>query len=133
MLQGADVATLAADDTALHVLRRQWHDRGCGLRNHVASEPLHGGGYDLAGALVRLLLDLLLNLAQEAVGIVPYIALHLGEKDLLGLADCQAGDALKLLLVLLFELPELVLSVFQLAFLVLEVALALLQGVQLAV
>jgi hypothetical protein len=37
------------------------------------------------------------------------------------------------LLVLLFELSKLGLSSFQLAFLVLEVALALLQGVQLAV
>ena len=57
-LEGADVAALAADDAALHVLGGERHDRDGGLGDDLGGEALHRRRDDLAGALVRLFLDL---------------------------------------------------------------------------
>ena len=60
-LERADVAPLAPDDAALHVVRRQVHDGHRGLHRVVGREPLDGGREHLArlalGALARLLLQ----------------------------------------------------------------------------
>src|ERR687897_3265708 len=51
-LEGPDVAALAADDAALHVVRRQREDSDGRLRGLLGRDPLDGQGDDLAGAAV---------------------------------------------------------------------------------
>ena len=60
-LQRPDVAALAPDDAALHVVGRQVHDRDRGLHGVVGGQALDGGGEHLlglgVGGLARLLLE----------------------------------------------------------------------------
>ena len=55
LLEGPDVAALAADDPALHLVGRQVDDRhrvlGCVVRGY----PLHGGQDDVAGLVLGFL------------------------------------------------------------------------------
>ena len=59
-LEGADVAALAADDAALHVVAGDRHDRDGRLGDGLGGEALDGGGEDLArrgaGVFLRPLL-----------------------------------------------------------------------------
>ena len=61
-LQGADVAALAANDAALHLIVGQGYDADGDLRHVVGGAALDGGGHDLAGALVGLVLGAGLDL-----------------------------------------------------------------------
>ena len=69
VLEGADVAALAADDAALHVVRGQVHDRDGRLGDVVGGGALDAEREDVAGAPVglaaRLLLDLRMSLAMS--------------------------------------------------------------------
>ena len=102
MLQGADVAALTADDAALHILGGEGHDGGSRVGSHIAGEPLHGHGDDLAGPLIGLVLDLLLALAKASISLVSDLTVHLSQKELFGFRDREAGHALQLLLALVF-------------------------------
>src|SRR5919106_2671179 len=59
-LEGPDVAALAPDDQALHVVGGQGEDRDGRLRGLLGGDPLDGQGDDLAGTAVGLLPGLLL-------------------------------------------------------------------------
>ncbi len=54
-LEGADVAPLAADDPALHLVARQMQDGDDRLAGLLGRYPLDGQRHDLAGALVAFL------------------------------------------------------------------------------
>ena len=55
LLEGADVAALAADDPALHLVRRQVDDRHGVLGGVVRGHALHRGQDDVAGLVLGLL------------------------------------------------------------------------------
>jgi hypothetical protein len=57
-LEGADVATLTADDAALHVLVRKSDRRDGGLGRELGGNPLHRDRDDLAGPPVGFLAGL---------------------------------------------------------------------------
>ena len=104
VLERADVAALAADDAPLHVLGRQRDDGDGVLRDDLARQALHRRGDDLAGALVRLFFDFLLDLAKTAVRLVADLVLNLREQHLARLHDRQIGETFELEFAL-FEKP----------------------------
>jgi len=94
-LQGADVAALAADNAALHVVVGQG-DNGYGGFGHVIGGALlDGQGNDIAGFLFALFLGLGLDVADHGGGVVEGILLHALNDDLLGLVLGHGGDALQ--------------------------------------
>ena len=94
-LKRADVAALAADDAALHFIVGQRNDGDGGLGGMVCRAALDGGGDDLAGGLVGLLLHLRLDLLDLHRGLVADIFLDALEDVGLGLFLRQAGDLLQ--------------------------------------
>ena len=109
VLQGADVAPLAADDAPLHVVAGQLHDGDGRLGGMAGGEPLHGDREDRAHAALGVALGLLLDGAQDLRRVVAGLVLDLLEQRLLGLAGAQAGDALQRALVLVAQMRELLL------------------------
>ena len=95
VLEGADVAALAADDPALHVVGGQLDDGHGRLGRVPGGEPLHHDGEDVAHAPVGVALGLLLDLAHEPRRVVPDLVLEVLEQELLGLAGAEPGDALQ--------------------------------------
>ena len=75
-LECADVAALAADDAALHLVVRQRHDGDGRLRGMIGRAALDGGGDDLAGERVGLVLVLLLDLLDLHGALVADVVLH---------------------------------------------------------
>ena len=111
-LQRADVAALAADDAALHLIVGQGHHADGDLRHMVGGAPLDSGGHDLAGALVGLVLGARLDLLDLQRRLVGDLGLHLRDQVILGLLRGEAGDALEHLgLAALDELDLLLLLV----------------------
>ena len=95
-LQGADVAALAADDPALHVVAGQIDHRHRGLDGVVGGQPLDGGGQDFLGLLARGLPRLLLQPHADELRLAAGLVFHLGEQLALGLLGGEAGDRLEL-------------------------------------
>ncbi len=90
LLEGADVAALAADDAALHVVARQ-RDHGDGaLRGVVYRAALDGKRDDLVGLAVGFLLRLRYGLADELVRVLGDVLLDLREERVTGLLARQA-------------------------------------------
>ena len=94
-LQGADVAALAADDTALHLVIGQGNHTDGNLGHMVCGAALDGGGHDLPGALVGLVLGPGLDLLDLQGCFVGDLRLHLLNQVLLGLLGGESGDALQ--------------------------------------
>src|SRR5829696_7014782 len=100
-LEGADVATLAADDAALHVVGGQRQDRDGGLGGLLGGDPLDGQGDDLARAAVGLLPRLLLEVADQPHGVPLGVLLDLLDEHGLGLGGGHGRDLLEAAAVLL--------------------------------
>ena len=132
-LQRADVAALAADDAALHVVVGQRNHGHGGLGHVIRRALLDGGGDDVAGLLVRLLLGAGFNLAHHDGGVVVGVLLDAVDQDVLGFVAGHVGHALQLLLLAVVHLLGLGLQALGLAVLVVELLLALLQVVHLLV
>jgi len=116
-LDGPDVAALAADDAALHLLGRQGHG-GDGLLGHeVAGIALDGQGQDLLAVLVGGLLGLHLDLPHHAGGLMPGLGLDLLHEPLFRLFHGEAGDFLQPLVVFVGEPGQLFRLFRELAFL----------------
>ena len=64
-LDGADVAAVAPDDAALHFIVGQRHHTHCHFSGLLGGDALHGQRDNLARALIGLVLNLGLNLAQD--------------------------------------------------------------------
>jgi hypothetical protein len=94
-LEGADVAALAADDPALHVVGGQRQHRHGRLRGLLGGDPLDGEGDDLAGAAVGLLPRLLLEVPDQTHGVALGVLLDLLDQDRLGLAGGHGRDLLQ--------------------------------------
>ena len=108
-LDGADVAALAADDAALHLVVRQRHDRHGHFAGMVGGAALDGGGDDLAGAGIGLILVLGLDLLDHECLLMHDVVLQAVDEEGLGLLDRIAGDLLEQLHLGLFELIDLIL------------------------
>jgi hypothetical protein len=95
VLEGADVAPLAADDAALHVVAVELDDRDRGLSGVAGGHALHHDREDVADAAVGVALGLLLDLAHEPRRVVAQLVLEVLEQHRLGLARAQPGDRLE--------------------------------------
>ena len=82
--QRADVASLAADDAALHVVVRQRHNGNRGFRNVIRGAALDRQRDDVPRALVRFLFGFGLDVANEDCGFVPRVPLYVGKQHVAG-------------------------------------------------
>ena len=96
VLERADVAALAADDPALHVVGGQLDDRDGRLGRVARGDALERVGDEGPGAAPRLGPRLLLQLADAAGELVPDQVLRALEQLVLRLGDGQPGDPLEL-------------------------------------
>ena len=94
-LQGADVAALAADDAAFHLVIGQGNHTDGDLGHMVGGAALDGGGHDFPGAAVGLVLGPGLDLLDFQGRFMGHFGLHLGDEVILGLVGGEAGDALQ--------------------------------------
>jgi hypothetical protein len=127
ILQRADVAALAADDAALHVVARELDDGDRGLGRMAGGETLHGHGEDRAHAALRVALGLLLDRAQDLDRVVARLVLDVLQERLLGLPGAEACGALEGPGVVLAQLGEVLLLARETGHVGLEVALALVE------
>src|SRR5215211_602864 len=95
-LQGADVATLAADDPALQLVRLELDHGDGGLDGMAARHPLHDSREDVPGAAVGVPLRLLLDLTDQPRALVAELVLELAEQDLLRLRCAEPRQPLEL-------------------------------------
>ena len=122
VLERADVASLAADDAALHVVGRQLDDADRRLGGVAGGEALHRDRQDRAHAPLGVALGLLLDLADLARALVAHLIGDLAHEALLRLAGAEARDLLERLLVLAAAARELLALGLQRARLVVELA-----------
>ena len=108
VLEGADVAALAADDAALHVVGGELDDGHRRLRRVAGGHALHDDGEDVADAAVGVALGLLLDLAHLARALVADLVLELLRSRIcLACEALRPGDALELAHVALAQLDDL--------------------------
>ena len=132
-LQRADVAALAADDAALHLVIGQGNHRDGGFGHMVGGAALNGQGQDLLGAGVGLLLELGLDLPHLHGRLMGDLLGKLVDEVVLGLLGGEAGDALQHLHLGLLDGGHLVPGLVQLGQLALQGVLLLLDVLGLAV
>ena len=96
VLERADVATLAADDPALHVVGGELDERHGRLGGVARGDPLECVGDEVPGAPLGLGLRLLLHLADAAGELVADELLRALEQVRLRLVQRHACDALEL-------------------------------------
>ena len=129
LLEGADVAALAADDPALHLVRRQVHDRDGVLGGVVGGHALDRGDDDVAG----LVLGVLAGAALDGPGDLDRVVLGLLadglDEDALGVLGGHARDALEGGDLLAVGAGEVLAGRVELALAVEELAVALLEHV----
>ena len=94
-LQSPDVPALPADYPALHFIVGQGHHGNGGLRGVIGGAPLDGGGDDLPGGFLCLILQLSLDLLDLHGGIVADALLHGIQQVFLRLLLSQTGDLLQ--------------------------------------
>ena len=124
VLQGADVAALAADDPALHVVGGELHDRHGGLGGVAGGQALHADREDVAHPALGLALGLLLDLADPARRVVPGRLLDLLEQQLLGAGTGQPGQLFEPFLDLAWPRTSAACALGELALALLELLLA---------
>ncbi len=90
----ANIATLASNDPALHLVGGEGDGGHRGLGGGLGREPLDGKGEGLFGFLVRAPARLLLQVPGEGGSFVARLILELSQELLLGLLGGQAGDLL---------------------------------------
>ena len=106
LLERADVASLAADDAALHLLVRQRDDGDRRLRGVVGGDALHDGGQDPSRAVLALLGRVALDVADAVLRLGLRLVHDLADQSLARLGRAQAGDALQLAELALLELAR---------------------------
>ena len=88
----ADVAALAADDAALHLVVGEGDDGDGDFACMVGGAALDGGGDDLFGSLVSLVLELCLDLLDLHGHLVGDLVADVGDEVGLRLFHGEAGD-----------------------------------------
>ena len=94
-LERANVAALASDDSALHLIVRQRHDGDRRFRHMVCRAALDGSGDNLTCQSVGIVLVLLLDLLDLDSGFVAHVRFHALEDIGFRLFLRQAGDFLQ--------------------------------------
>ena len=89
ILQGADVAALAADDAALHVVGGQGHHRHGGVGHMAGRRPLDADGQDVLGPAVAFVPGLFLDGPHHLGHVVPDFVLGPLEYELGGLISAS--------------------------------------------
>ena len=130
LLEGADVAALAADDAALHLIGRDRHGRDGGLCRVVHHDPLDGSDDDVASAIVSALTRCPLDGPDEADRVVLGLLAHLFDEDRLRLLGGESADALEGLDLLGSRRSELTALVLELLLALEQLAAALFQHVR---
>src|SRR5690606_7918454 len=140
LLERPDVATLAPDDAALHLVRRQTHDGDGALRRVVGSNTLDGERDDVLRLALRLAAGVLLDLADRVRGAGARFLLDLLLELAAGLLGGHAGKGLEAVSRLRRQplrfrgLPfDLLPAEVQLVLALLDLALLLIQDVVLAI
>ena len=129
LLERADVAALAADDPALHLVAGQVDDGDGVLGGVVGGDALHRGDDDLAGLLLGLLAGAPLDRPGELDRVVLGLLADRLEEDALGVLGGHARDPLEGGDLLLVEPGELLALVLELALAVDDLAALLLEHV----
>ena len=129
LLEGPDVAALAADDPALHLVVRQVDDRHRVLRGVVGGDALDRGDHDVAGLLVGLVAGLALDRPGELDRVVLGLLADRLEEERLGVLGRHAADPLERRDLLLVGLRDGLPGGLELALAVEELAVALLEHV----
>ena len=127
VLERADVAALAADDPALHVVGRELDHRDGRLGRVARGDALERVGDEVARAPLRLRLRLLLVLAHAPRELVPDQVLGALEQHRLRLADGHARDRLEQVQLALVRLLQLQLQLLRVRLAVGDALLAALQ------
>ena len=96
-LEGTDVAALAADDAALHLVPGQVQHRDHRLAGLLGRDPLDGQGDDLAGPLLALRPGLVLDVPDDEGRFALGLVLDRGDELRLGRVRGEPGDALQFL------------------------------------
>ena len=132
LLEGADVAALAADDPALHVVRGDVHRADRGVGGVLGGVALDRGGQDFAGLGLAGGPQHLLLLLDPAGDLVGQLLVEPFQQHLLGFRPAQVADLVQfggLKLAQLLDLAELgfqqILALVQLLLGVLEQAFLL--------
>ena len=133
LLEGADVATLAANDATLEVIGRNVHGGNGNLGSVVGGTTLNRQGEDLLSGLMALGANLLLGLANDRGGLVGNLAANLIEKLLVSVLAGQVGDALELRGLLGAELLKLAGALLDLASLAGQLMFTLVEGIVAAI
>ena len=129
LLEGTDVAALAPDDPALHLVAGEMDDGHGVLGGVVRRDPLHRRHDDLAGPVAGLLAGPPLDGSGQLDGVVLGLVADRLEQDPLGVLrgqarhDLQGGDPL------LVEAAELLALVLDVALAVVDLAALLLEHV----
>ena len=111
-LDGADVAALAADNAALHLVIGQGYHTDGDLSHMISGTALDSGGHDLLSPLVGLVLGPGLDLLDLQGSLVGNLGLHLSDQVIFRLLGGKAGNAFQhLRLAALDELDFLLLLV----------------------
>ena len=120
----ADVASLAADDAALHFVIGQRHDGHGRFRDVVRCAALDRQRHDVARTLVGFFLGALLDLTQHDCRFVLRFLFGTVEHHGLCLVQRDAGNAFEFLLLLLVQGVDLVLQLIELLGTVVQLLLA---------
>ena len=133
LLEGADVAALAADDAALHVVARDVDDRDGRLGGVVGGDALDGDADDVAGLLVGLFARAGLGLADDLRGVALDVVVDAVDELVARLVGGHAGERLEAVALLLDHVLEVLLALGDLALLAGELVLALVERLGAAV
>ena len=112
-LERPDVAALAADDPALHLVARQVQDADHALRGLLAGDPLNGVDHDVPGAGVGGALGVAFDVAYQDRGLPLRLVLDALDQLGPGHVGGQAGDPFEFLAVLLLGRGQLRLATGQ--------------------
>ena len=118
-LEGSDVPSLAADDAALHFIRRQVNGADRAFGNHFGCKSLDGCDDDVAGSLVCLGDGFLLDLVDQVLTVAAGFVLHLLDQQVLGFLAGHACDTLDLRKPFCLALGDLFLTGIQFCFFIL--------------
>src|SRR6185312_7703729 len=94
--EGPDIAALAPDDAALHLVPGQVQYRDYRLAGLLGRHPLDGQGHDLAGPLLALRPGLVLDIPDDEGRFALGLVLDRGDELRLGRVRGEPGDPLQL-------------------------------------
>ena len=130
LLEGTNVATLAADDATLEVIGRNVHRGERDFADMVGGATLDSGGKNATRGALALDARTLLALADDGGALARHIVTHAIEQLLVSLVGGEAADALELGGVLALELLDIACALLNLASLAGELVLLLVKRVR---